>query len=150
MYRKVRFALALGLVAALLLASVSTATAGGRKLFDSSMVAIPTGGLALDGLAGGGVPWAIDEGQATLTADGRLHVEVQGLVLLSTGTNPVTSGRAVVACAGVPVAFTDPVPFSVPGGNAEVDAQVTLPSPCLDLAVFFTSATNRWFAVTGL
>jgi hypothetical protein len=149
MSRTVRLTLALGLVAALVFATTTTAAASGRKVFSSSMVGLPTGSLVLDGLTGGGVPWSIDEGAATLTADGRLHVEVQGLVVTSTGVNPVTSGRAIVTCAGTPVASTDTVPFSTPGGNAEVDAQVTLPSPCLDLAVFFTTASNRWLAVTG-
>jgi hypothetical protein len=149
MVRRVRFVVAAGLIAAVALTSASSALASGRKVFDSSMVGIPTGGLVVDGLTGGGVPWVIDEGRATLTADGRLHVEVQGLVLASAGTNPVTSGRAVVACDGVAVAFTDTVPFSSTG-DAEVNATVSLPSPCLDLAVFFTSASNRWFAVTGI
>jgi hypothetical protein len=149
MSRTVRLTLALGLVAVLAFATVSTAAASGRKVFSSGMAGLPTGSLVLDGLTGGGVPWSIDEGSATLTADGRLHVEVQGLVVASSGVNPVGTGRAVVVCAGVPVAFTDTVPFSMPDGNAEVDAQVSLPSPCLDLAVFFTNASNRWFAVTG-
>ena len=35
----------------------------------------------LHGLTGGGVPWVIDEGRAKLFADGRLEVEVEGLVL---------------------------------------------------------------------
>lgn len=150
MVRRVRLLLALGVLAALLLTSVAPAAAGGRKVFDSSLVPIPTGGLVLDGVAGGAVPWSIDEGRATLTADGRLHVEVQGLVVTASGTNPSTTGRAAVVCAGAVVAMTDAVPFST-GGNAEIDAQVTVPSPCLDLAVLFLNgAGTRWFAVTGL
>jgi hypothetical protein len=149
MSRSIRLALALGVVAALVFAS-TTAAAGGRKVFSSTMVGLPTGSLVLDGLTGGGVPWSIDEGTATLTSDGRLHVEVQGLVVTSTGVNPVTTGgRAIVACDGAPVASTGIVAFSATG-DAEVDAQVNLPSPCLDVAVFFTTATNKWLAVTGI
>jgi len=149
MSRTVRLVLSLGLVAVLAIATVSTAAAGGRKIFSSSLVGLPTGSLVLDGLTGGGVPWSIDEGTATLTADGRLHVEVQGLVITSTGVNPVPTGRAIVVCQGAPVAQTDTVPFST-AGDAVIDAQVSVPSPCLDLAVFFTNASNRWFAVTGI
>jgi hypothetical protein len=41
------------------------------------------------------------------------------------------------------------VPFS-DQGNATVNAVVTLPSPCLAPAVFFTNTSGRWFAVTGV
>ena len=151
MLRRLRFALALTLLVVLAAATASTATASGRKVFSSQLTAIPTGGLALFGVAGGGVPWVIDEGSATLTAGGSLHVEVQGLVLASSHVNPVATGRAIVACAGVVAASTDPVPFS-PTGDAEVDATVSLPSPCLAPTVFFAGVTrggDRWFAVTG-
>jgi hypothetical protein len=152
MARFVRPALALGAALLLVLATVSSASAGGRKVFSSTMVGIPTGGLALFGVAGGGIPWVIDEGRATLTADGRLHVEVEGLVLATNHTNPIATGRAIVACGGAAVASTDAVPFSSTG-DAEVDATVSLPSPCLAPAVFFAGVTaggDRWFAVTGL
>ena len=77
-------------------------------------------------------------------------VLVAGLVVASSGVNPSPTGRAAVACAGAVVATTDAVPFSS-AGDAEVDAMVSLPSPCLDLAVFFLNgAGTRWFAVTGI
>ena len=91
-----------------------------------------------------------------LFADGRLHVEVQGLTLLS-GVNPVGTGRAIVTCAstttGVSAAVfsSDPVPFSQ-AGDAEVNVRATLPTVCLAPAVFFAGITangDRWFAVTG-
>jgi hypothetical protein len=85
-------------------------------------------------------------------ADGRLHVEVEGLVLANSGTNPVEEGRAIVTCNDVPVASSAIVPFS-PSGDAEVNTRVSLPSPCLAPAVFFvgvlSSGAERWFAVTG-
>jgi hypothetical protein len=151
MARSVRFALAATLLAVLAFGSVASAAASNRKVFDSTMTGIPTGGLALFGVAGGGVPWVIDEGRATLTAGGRLHVEVEGLVLATTHTNPIPTGRAIVACGGVAVASTESVAFST-SGNAEIDATVALPSPCLAPAVFFAGVTpngDRWFAVTG-
>jgi hypothetical protein len=50
------------------------------------------------GVNGGGIPWNIAEGKAVLTADGRLEVKVEGLVLATTGTDTVTSFRAIVSC----------------------------------------------------
>ena len=148
MVRKARFALALSLLVVLTAATVATTSAGGRKILDSTMAGLPTGSLPLDGLTGGGVPWSIDNGRVLLFADGRLHVEVEGLVVTASGVNPVTTGKAVVTCGGAPVAETATVPFSGTG-DAEINAVVSLPSPCLGVAVFFTNSGSRWFAVSG-
>ena len=69
-------------------------------------------------------------------------------MLTSTGANPIGTGKAILTCAGTPVAETGTVPFS-PTGDATIDAVVELPALCQGPAVFFTSAGGRWFAVTG-
>ena len=148
MIRRIRFVFALAILVALSVATVASADASGRKVFSSSMTGITTPNEVVDGVTGGGAPWVLDEGFATLTADGRLHLEVQGLVLVSNGTNPVSSGRAIVSCVGVVAATTGTVPFSS-AGDAEVDATVSLPSPCISPTVFFTTGTSKWLAVTG-
>ena len=145
--------LGLGLLAILILAfgSVASTSAGGPKLLDARMVGIPTASLGLDGLIGGGAPWFLDEGKAQLFTDGRLHVEVDHLVLAN-GTNPIANGRAIVTCSSLPAASSPIVPFSA-AGDAEVDALITLPAHCLSPAVFFMgvlpTGAERWFAVTG-
>lgn len=156
MTRSVRAALLAGLLAAGLLATSSVAADGGRKVLDASMAGIPASlaGQVFMGATGGGLPWRIEDGRAKLWSNGHLVVQVEGLVLdagASAGKNPVPTGRALVACDGTVVAMSDAVPFS-PTGDAEVDAWVALPSPCLAPAVFFagnTAAGARWFAVTG-
>ncbi|HEX5015595.1 MAG TPA: hypothetical protein VFV72_15730 [Candidatus Limnocylindrales bacterium] len=152
MSRSLRLVLSTIALAALVIGTVSATTAGGPKVLDARMAGIPTGGLVLHGITGGGVPWVIDAGRAKLFADGRLEVEVDGLVLATTGTNPIPTGRAIVTCSSAAVASTDAVPFS-PTGDALVTARVDLPDTCLAPAVFFagvTGAGDRWFAVTGL
>jgi hypothetical protein len=148
MARLVRLGLALALIAVLAVASTASAAAGGRKLLDSTMTGLPTGSLVLDGVTGGGVPWSITDGHVQLFADGRLHVDVEGLVITATGTNPVTTGKAVLACGDAPFSSTDVVPFSS-AGDATIDTVIAVPAQCLAPAVFFTNATGRWFAVTG-
>jgi hypothetical protein len=140
--------LGLAFVAVLAIGNVATAVAGGPKVLDSRLAAIPTAGLTLDGVVGGGSPWVIDEGHARLFADGRLEVDIEGLVLASSHVNPVATGHAIVTCGGAPVTTTDNVPFS-PTGNAEIETTVRLPQPCLAPAIFFTTGTDRWLAVTG-
>ena len=151
MPRRLRLGLAMVVLAALTIGTVATTTAGGPKVLDARLAGIPTGGLVLHGLTGGGVPWKIDEGRAKLFADGRLEVEVQGLTLLN-GTNPIANGRAIVTCSSVAAASSPVVPFSA-AGDALVTTVVELPSPCLAPAVFFVgvlpNGAERWFAVTG-
>jgi hypothetical protein len=108
------------------------------------------------GVNGGGIPWDIAEGKAVLSADGHLVVKVEGLVLATTGTNPVTTFRGLVSCqtivdgaAAVVNVPTDAFPAST-AGDAKIEATVTLPSPCFAPIVFVTSPGGSWFAVTGV
>jgi hypothetical protein len=148
MARSFRIGLALTLLLALTIGAASSASAGGQKLFDSTMAGLTTPGQVIDGVTAAGAPWSLDNGKAMLFANGRVHVEVEGLIVTALGRNPAATGKVRVSCNGAPVAETATVPFS-PEGNAEVDAVVTLPSPCFGPSVFFTSAGGSWFAVTG-
>jgi hypothetical protein len=148
MARSFRIVLALTLLTVLTVGLASNAMAGGRKVLDSTMAALLTPGQVIDGVTGAGAPWSIDQGRAVLFADGRVHVEVEGLILTALGRNPASTGKVRVSCNGLPVAETATVPFS-PEGDAEVDAVVSLPSPCFGPSIFFTSAGGSWFAVTG-
>lgn len=148
MARSLRIALSFTVLVALSIGLASNALAGGRKVLDSTMAALLTPGQVIDGVTAAGAPWSIDQGRAMLFADGRLHVEVEGLIVTALGRNPATTGKVRVSCNGAPVAETATVPFSS-AGDAEVDAVVTLPSPCFGPSIFFTSAGGSWFAVTG-
>ncbi len=130
----------------------------------NTMVGIPstlTGGqslVPLRGIPGGGLPWTLSEANGSLTADGRLKVEVQGLVLVATGANPIASFRARVSCVKSDGTFdnilTDAFPATTGlasdgGGDAEIETTVTLPQPCIAPIVFVTSPGGSWFAATG-
>jgi hypothetical protein len=146
------------LVAVAVSAAVSGGDARNVLKFDTmAPVDAPYTGAAnpIRGVPGGGVPWVIDSAHGKLNADGRLHVEVEGLVLASTGVNPVATFKAIVSClsssAGAPTTVnvaTSPVPATM-AGDAEIDATVSLPSPCYAPIVFVTSGGGSWFAVTG-
>ena len=150
--RLARLILASAVLGVLAFGTVASTSAGGAKIIDSGMSGIPVGGMAIGGVAGGGAPWQISSGDVKLFADGRLHVEVHGLLLLN-GTNPIRNGRAIVACAGAAPTLSDTVPFSITG-DAEVNTIVSLPSPCLAPVVFFAGAiapgVDRWFAVNSI
>jgi hypothetical protein len=110
------------------------------------------------GVAGGGVPWQLAAAKGELRADGRLEIEVEGLVIVATQANPVAAFRGVVNCLttaspdnGVNL-VTDPVP-ATSTGDATIEADVDLPSPCVAPIVFVTNgggaAPGAWFATTG-
>lgn len=133
------------------------ADAGGARVVDARLTPLPADQVnqTLFGVKAGGLPWRIDHGFVQLFSNGRLHVEVQGLVLAAgaaEGTNPIPNGQAIVTCAGMPAAMSSVVPFST-GGDAMVDETIALPAHCLGPAVFFAGVpapgVQRWFAVTG-
>jgi hypothetical protein len=151
-----------GLVAVAAIAVTAAVSSGdGRTVlkFETMAPVVPpyTGTTnPIRGVNGGGVPWKLSSAEGRLRADGRLSIEVMGLVLVSTGVNPSPTFRGVVSClssdaAGEPTTVnvsTDPVP-ATSTGNAEIDAKVALPSPCFAPIVFVTSGGGNWFAVTG-
>jgi len=154
--RKVRF-LALGLLL-LLLAPVQVSASEELLEFDS-MIGVLGPTDVVRGLAGGGLPWIITEGKGELSSNGDLEVEVTGLVLARRapvppalqGTNPVNQFRVFVSCltaggtvSNVPAGNMEME--DVPAGNARLETQVTLPSPCNDPIVFVTSPAGAWFA----
>jgi hypothetical protein len=147
------------LVALLALASGASSAASPTILKADTLAGVsgPYVGAAnpIRGVNGGGIPWNIAEGKVVLAADGSLEVKVEGLVLATTGLNPIPSFRAIVSCqtivdgaAAVRNVQTDQFPATTTG-DSKIAATVALPSPCFAPIVFVTSPTGSWFAVTG-
>lgn len=112
------------------------------------------------GINGGGIPWKLTSANGELKADGELEVRVRGLVLAAgplAGTNPIANFVAIVSClsadsAGNVVTVNTPTaPFpATPTGDSEIEATVSLPSPCVGVLVFVGPNPGTWFAVTGM
>lgn len=121
---------------------------------------------AIRGVAGGGLPWVVGSASGELKANGELELHVFGLVIDPNdaaamargvaGKNPSPAFKAVVSClskdaAGNPLTVnvaTDAFPASA-AGDAEIEALVSLPHPCLAPIMFVTSPAGAWFAATG-
>jgi hypothetical protein len=160
-----RLALLLSLVGVVGLGVAFAASAGGNsakvlKFERMAPVVAPFTGSTnpIRGLNGGGVPWSIESGTGFLRADGRLHIQVEGLIIPSRGDNPISAFRGVVNCltpdapmSGVNL-VTDPFPATMTG-DSTIDAMVDLPDTCIAPIVFVTngtgSAPGAWFATTG-
>jgi len=113
------------------------------------------------GVPGSGLPWIITAGNGALKSDGRLLVHVRGLVLADQapvppalpGTNPVPQFDAIVSCQTISAAgeatVTNVSTAAFPAstvGNADINATVSLPHPCIAPIVFVASPIFGWFA----
>ena len=113
----------------------------------------------LRGISGGGLPWTVGSAMGFLTASGHLKIEVQGLVLATNDTNPIPNFRGLVSCVRSDGSFdniltTDAFPATIGpasagGGDADIEADVVLPQPCIAPIIFVTNPNGAWFAATG-
>lgn len=112
----------------------------------------------IGGVLSGGAPWTVREADASLSGDGKLEVEVEGL-LLSAGPNagtvgPVKMVAASLVCGGsggAVAASTGPVPLDSMG-NAEIEASIMLPTSCIAPVVLVRVANaglGPFIAATG-
>lgn len=151
-----------------LIAQAPAASSGGMPVFAFNTMAPVVGPFVgatnpIRGVNGGGLPWQIDMAHGLLGSDGRLLVQVQGLVLLDAapvpenlrGTNPIPLFRAIVSCqtivggaATTTNVTTDPFAATTTG-DSKIQATVTLPSPCIAPIIFVGPSATTWFAVTG-
>jgi len=173
--RSLSAVVALGVIALLLIATSAVTFAKGPgsgqgdgpdKTFQwKTMVGVPAGltgvqsQAPLRGINGGGVPWTLQSGRGELKSNGHVEVEVEGLVLLSTGSNPAAAFRVLVSCVNPNGTFTnvlsaDTFPATTGlatagGGDSEIETDLALPSTCIAPIIFVTSTGGSWFAATG-
>ena len=113
------------------------------------------------GVNGAGLPWVLDEAKVELDRDGKLEVEVEGLIIPNLGINPEPFFLAIVSClsidesgnlvtANVMTTNGDEVMEGDPlNGDATIKADIVLPTPCIAPIVFVTSPDGSWFSATG-
>jgi hypothetical protein len=124
--------------------------------FDSAIVGSLVG-TTIAGVGSGGATWVVRRGHARLEGDGRLEVEVTGLLLAATGTTgKIPQVVASVVCGDMVQDTTDPVTFP-PTGSFEIRAMVTLPPTACQGAVVLIRIVNpvntpptRFIASTGV
>ena len=144
------------------LACAATVLAAGIGLADElaffSPIAGSNPGITIAGVGSAGAPWTVGHGTAVVTDEGRIRVDLRGLILPSTGNaGPVTQVSASVACSDKVVATTNAVNLTT-SGNAEIRAKLSLPSPCLGTVVLIRIAAlnnsplanGPFIAATGL
>lgn len=161
----------------LVVRGIPAANAKEPKILEfDTMVGVPkayTGsGNPIRGINGGGLPWVVGAAHGELKASGKLEVKVTGLVFDPNdpdviarglaGRNTVVQFKAIVSCRSVDAGgnativnvSTGLFPATVGlasegGGNANIEATLSLPKPCIAPIIFVTSPTGAWFAATG-
>lgn len=167
--RTLSFTLVLALAGVLLLLQSSfVAARGGPKILQfDTMVGVPqaftgaTNQAKIRDVPGGGIPWTLASAKGELSTSGHLEVSVRGLVLAAganAGSNPVNAFKAIVSCLDANAAVVNistatvsatTGPATAGGGNADIEANLDLPNPCIAPIVFVTSGGGAWFAATG-
>ena len=107
-----------------------------------------------------GKVWKLGSGEAKLEADGKIKVEVKGLVLNDASTGEfngtqdgVTDVVATVICGGNLAAMAERVPLSNPKGDAKAEAKLAIPAKCEKPVVLLREVwegkVGGWLAGTG-
>ncbi len=130
-------------------------------LFESDLVGVPTGltgaAGAIRGVNGAGAPWRVAGGSAELASNGKLEVDIVGLVLNLPGnprdgtTGAVTGVRASLTCQGSNVVATTAVEPLSAAGNAKIEETIALAGNCVGpiILIRIDSTAAPWIAATG-
>jgi len=106
----------------------------GQTLLNSTLAPTVLSDLPIHGVTRGGAPWVLNRGQVRLRHDGRIRLNVRGLIIPTLGNaGPVTSISASLYCgadATGAVATTASAPLSQQG-NGTIRDRITLPAKCL-------------------
>jgi threonine dehydratase len=121
-----------------------TAFADDKGGFDAQLIGSAVG-QHVAGVASGGAPWKVSKGEVSVSTNGRIEVEVKGL-LIATGTavntvGPVTMVMTSLVCGDVVAASTKAVALTTTG-NAEIQDTIQVPSPCIAPAVLVRIAAT--------
>jgi hypothetical protein len=97
------------------------------------------------GVNPGGAPWVSGSSPVRLRENGRITVNIRGLVIpppVGTGVNPVASVVATVLCDKMVQDSTGPFALDM-AGNGHTSEVISVPRHCDDAAVLIQPAANR-------
>ena len=125
----------------------------GAAVLSSTLAPTLTSDPAVHGVAAGGAPWQLKRGAVTLRRNGRLRLDVRGLVIPAMGNpGPVMTIDASLYCGNdtTAAATTGSVPISRTG-NARIADRLTLPAKCLGAVVLVhpNGNPNAYIAASG-
>ena len=138
-----------------LTASPALADGGsGHSILRAPLVGSMRADAPIAGIQPGGVSWVNGPSTARVREDGRIRVEIEGLVIPppdGTNVNPITSVVAMLVCDGMAVSSTDEFALNAAGdgstrdvitGTRDCDDPVVLIQPAANLARFIASTVD--------
>jgi hypothetical protein len=147
------------LVAGLML--VGHTALGDDTLLKAPLVACPSDKTMIGGVKACGKVWKLSSGRVTLTGDGKLTVDIHGLVLdddsvgkFKGSPDGVDAIAVALICGdkgGTVAAQTEPNALSQ-SGDAGIEAILSVPKPCVDPVVLirerYEGKIGGWLATT--
>jgi hypothetical protein len=128
----------------------------GAPLIDESLAPSQTTDPVFHGVSPGNAPWVLKRGDVRLKRDGKLDLELKGLVIPALGTpGPVTTVGASLYCGAdsstKAVDTTQQVPISRKGNARIHDRSFSVPATCLApvILVQHNGLTTAYIALDG-
>ncbi|MEP7192010.1 MAG: hypothetical protein ABI903_04015 [Actinomycetota bacterium] len=94
------------------------------------------------GINPGAAPWVNGTSPVRVRADGRITVQISGLIIPARGMNPIPSVVATLVCGKMVEGSTAPFALSEAGNGSTSDV-LSAPRECDDPAVLIQPAANR-------
>ena len=110
-------------------------------LMGSTPLTMPNPSPVIAGIKPGGVPWTNGESTARVRESGRVDVRIRGLIVTTTGVNPVLSVVATLVCGDVVGPSTAPFALSTAGDGRTRD-HIMVPMDCMNPVVLIQPAAN--------
>jgi hypothetical protein len=121
----------------------------GHSILRAELVGSMPDDPAIATIAPGGAPWVNGPSKTRVREDGRIEVKIKGLIIPTTGVNPVASVVAALVCDGMVASRTAAVALS-PVGDGSTSDVITGTRHCEDPVVLIQPAANlgRFIAST--
>ena len=103
---------------------------------------------AIAGVNPGAAPWVNGPSEVRVFEDGRIAVEIRGLIIPPRGFNPIASVIATLVCDDMVTDSTKPFALSAAGDGSTSDV-ISVPRHCDDPAVLIQPAGNRTFYIAS-
>jgi hypothetical protein len=124
-----------------------------------NLTACPSDKTVIGGVSACGKVWKLGSGDATLSPDGKLVVDLHGLVLNDASVGQfngtpdgVDAVALAVVCGGTVAAQTEPVALNKTG-DAHIATTVTLPKSCTSPTILvrerYEGKIGGWLAASG-
>jgi hypothetical protein len=140
---------------------VGNTSRGDDTLLQAPLMACPSDKTMIGGVNACGKVWKLGSGRVTLTGDGKLTVDIHGLVLnddsvgkFKGSPDGVDAVAVALICGdkgGTIAAQTEPKALSQ-SGDAGIEATLSMPKPCVDPVVLvrerYEGKIGGWLATT--